>query len=116
MPGFDFGFVRNHPSSLIGEWLFLFGDHIAVARFCLGGIEFDVALPFVRHIVLVEDCLDGTLGNACFAVDALFRVDVKHLVTLVEALHWANNDAIGVFASRAGLGNNMSHGLDLSLQ
>ena len=103
-------------SSLVGERLFLFGDHFAVTRFRFGGIEFDVALPFIRHIVLVEDCLDGALGNACFSIDTLFGVDIEHLIAFVEALYRANDDAIGVFASRAGLGNNVSHGLDLSLQ
>ncbi len=102
--------------SLIRQRFLLFGDHFAIARFCFGGVQLDVALPFVGDVVLMEDGFDGALGNACLAVDTLLGVDVEHLIAFVEALDWANDDAIGVFASRAGLGNNMSHVLDLSNQ
>jgi hypothetical protein len=59
----------------------------------------------------VEDRLDWALRNAGFAIDALVRVDIEHLLALVEALHGAHHHAIGVLAAEAGFGNDMSHGL-----
>jgi hypothetical protein len=101
---------------LVRQGFFLFGDDFTLARFCLGRIEFDVALPLIGNVVFMEDCFDGAFGNARFAIDTLFGMDVEHLVALVEALHGANDNAIGVFASRARLGNDVSHVLDLSKQ
>jgi len=101
---------------LVRQRFLLFGDHFAIARFRFGGVELDIALPLVRDVVLVEDGFNGAFGNACFAINTLFGVDVEHLIAFVEALYWANDDAIGVFASRARLGNNVSHVLDLSNQ
>ena len=57
----------------------------------------------------MEDGLNRAFGDACFAVDAFIRVDVKNLVTFVETLDGTNDDAVGVLASKARLGNYMSH-------
>lgn len=94
---------------LVCEWFFLFRDHFALARFRFGGVQFKITLPLFGKVVFVEDCLDRTLGNTCFAVNAFFWMDVEHLVAFVEAFHWADDYAISVFASRAWLGNDMRH-------
>ena len=47
----------------------------------------------------MEDCFNGSLGNACFAIDAFFWVNVKHLIAFIEAFYGANDYAICVFAS-----------------
>jgi hypothetical protein len=57
----------------------------------------------------MENSFHGTLWNACLAVNALVRVNVEHFVAFVEALYRANNNAIGVLATKARLGNDMSH-------
>jgi hypothetical protein len=36
-------------------------------------------------------------------------MDIEHLLALIEALDRADHHAIGVFASEAWLGNNVSH-------
>jgi hypothetical protein len=36
-------------------------------------------------------------------------MDVEHLLPFVEALDRANHDAVGVFASEARFGNDVSH-------
>src|SRR5258708_22171998 len=65
------------------------------------GVERNVPAPLFRHIVLIENGFDRALGNACFAIYAMFRVDIQHLLPFVKALTWAHDDAIGVFASKA---------------
>lgn len=112
----DCDWLAGAKGLLIGQRFFLLGDDFTFTRFRLGGVEFDVALPLFRNVVFVKDCFDGAFRNARFAIDTLFGVDVEHLISLVEALYGANDDAIGVFASRARLGNNVSHVLDLSNQ
>jgi hypothetical protein len=37
-------------------------------------------------------------------------MDVEHLLSFIEALDRANNNAVGVFAPEAGLANHVSHG------
>jgi hypothetical protein len=59
--------------------------------------EFDVRLviisPLLGNIVLVIDGLDWTNWLTGTAVNALIRVNVKHAVTLVDAIYWALLDA-----------------------
>ena len=75
-------------------------------------VEFDVAFPFFGDVVLVENGFYRAFCDAGFAVDALFGVNVKHFVPFVKTLNGANNDAIGVSASYARLGNDVSHGCE----
>jgi hypothetical protein len=37
-------------------------------------------------------------------------MDVEHLFPFVKALDWADHHAVGVFAGKARLGNDVSHG------
>tara|TARA_R110002095_G_scaffold168952_2_gene146703 strand:+ start:289 stop:504 length:216 start_codon:yes stop_codon:yes gene_type:complete len=57
----------------------------------------------------VENGFYRTFGDASLAIDALFWVDVEHLLTLVKTFDWANYYAIGISASVAGLSNYVSH-------
>src|SRR5262249_29959256 len=73
------------------------------------GVQRREAGPLGRHVGLGEDGLDGALRHARLAVDAVGRVDVEHLLVLVEALDRANGNAIGVLAVVAGLANGVGH-------
>src|SRR5206468_5426173 len=66
-----------------------------------------VVLPLLRHVVLVEDRLDGADRLAGTAVDALIRVDVKHPVALVDAVDRALLDACLVEHIDAGLSDDV---------
>src|SRR5262249_38322890 len=57
-------------------------------------VEGDVVTPRLGDGRLVEDGPDGALRDAGLAVDAVYRVDVQHLLALVEALHRADRDAV----------------------
>jgi len=46
----------------------------------------DELVPLLRHFVIRKDRVDGTLRNASAAIDALFRVDVELILTLVNAI------------------------------
>lgn len=72
-------------------------------------IEFFERLPFFGQVIFVEDRLDRALGNARLAIDAFIRMNVEDLVALVEAFDGANNNAVGVFATKARLSNHVSH-------
>lgn len=67
-------------------------------------------MPFVGHIVLVEDRLDGALWNAGPAVDAFFGIDEDHRLPFVKTLCRAYNDAICVLAAKTRFRNNHRHG------
>src|SRR5262249_40413627 len=90
----------------------LLGD-LALAAVLEGGgalgVEGGEAGPLGRHVGLGEDGLDGALRHARLAVDAVGRVDVEHLLVLVEALHRADRDAVGVLAVVAGLADGVGH-------
>ena len=98
---------RHAAGLVVTQRLFAFGD--VLASFRLFRIQLDVALPFLRHVVFMEDRFDRAFWNTRFAIDALFWMDVKHRLALVEAFYRANNDAIGVATSVARLGDNVSH-------
>jgi hypothetical protein len=89
------------------QGLFLLGNDFALRRHL--GIELGKRLPFFRHVVFVEDRFNRTLRNACFAVNALVGMNVKNLLTFVEAFHRADDDAICVLATKARFANNVSH-------
>ena len=68
----------------------------------LGAEESDVAS--------LLDRVGGALGFADSAVDAFVRVDHQHILALIEAVHRADRDAVGVFACDAIVGDDESHG------
>src|SRR5689334_1884278 len=61
------------------------------------------ALPLVRYGALVEDGIDRALWLAGATLDALVRVDVVHVLGLVDARDGADVDAAGVLGSNARL-------------
>jgi hypothetical protein len=81
------------------------------------GVELRVLRPLVGELVLGEAGVHGTCLDARVAVDALLRVDVKHLDRVVvrlvggrvDAVDGADFDAGVVLGSDAGLGNDVSH-------
>lgn len=73
------------------------------------GIQFLEWFPFLRQVVLVENRLNGAFRNASFAVNAFIGMNVENLIALVEAFDGANNNTVGVFATKARLSNHVSH-------
>ncbi len=71
----------------------------------LGG----VAGPLLRHGILGKDGGYWTFWLAGATIDALVRVDVVLVFTLIDAVNGANLDARRVLGSNAGLGNNVWH-------
>jgi hypothetical protein len=67
-------------------------------------------LPLCRNGRLVKDGLYRTLENARLTIDAVFRVDVEHLLPFVKTIAWADRDTIGVLAADARLRNDECHG------
>ena len=61
-------------------------------------------------------CQRVIYSSVRFAVDAVVRVDVEHRVVLVEALHRADDAAVGVFALVAAFGDDVRHSAILSRQ
>lgn len=47
----------------------------------------------------MEDRFDGAFGDACFAIDAVFWINVQHVRAFVEAVAGAYHYAIGVLAA-----------------
>ena len=50
------------------------------------------------------------LGIAHTSVDAIVRIDDQHVLALVEAIHRADLDAVGVFAGDAVVDDDIGHG------
>jgi len=72
-------------------------------------IQFDVTVPFIGHIVLVKNGVNGALRNAVSAVNASFGIDEDHRLSFVKAFGRANNDAVRVLAVKTGFCNNHRH-------
>jgi hypothetical protein len=62
-----------------------------------------------RDVGFGINCLNRALRNTCFTIDTIDRVDVKHRLILVETLHRADDNTIGVLAIMARLANGVSH-------
>src|SRR5262249_28393886 len=77
----------------------------------------DVRRPFLRRFVEREDGLDGARGHAGAAVDALVRMNIKHLGRLkrglvlsrVDAVHRTDVHARGILGPDARLANDIRH-------
>ena len=68
--------------------------------------------PFAVRIVLGigDDGLDRALGLADAAVDTFFGMDDEEVLAFIEAVHRTDFDAVHVFASDAGVGDDVGHG------
>jgi len=70
--------------------------------------------PLVRYVCIGEDRLNRALRLTGAAVDALVRMDVELILTLVDAVDGAHLDATRVFRLDAGLGDDIRHGTNVS--
>jgi hypothetical protein len=66
-------------------------------------------LLVLGQVFLGKDGVGGALGNAHGAVNALIGVDGQEVGAFTEAIDGADIDAIGVFATDAGLGDDVGH-------
>lgn len=73
------------------------------------GVDLDVLLPLFWYLDVRKDRLHGAFTPACIAIDALFRVDVEHVVALAKAVAGANGYTIGILAAITRFGNHISH-------
>jgi hypothetical protein len=96
------------PLLFVGKRFFLLSDHLALRGHF--GIQLNVTFPFIRNIILVENCLDRTLWDTGLAIDAFFGMNVEDFLIFVEALHGTNYHTVGVLAVLAWFANNMGHG------
>ena len=55
------------------------------------------------------DGIDGALGNARSAVNALVRVNGEKIGAFAEAVYRADVHTVGVFAADTGFRNNVGH-------
>src|SRR5690606_35838238 len=84
------------------------GDHRPVAgQF---GVEGDEALLAGGDVVFGVDRVGRALRLAQGAIDALVRIDHQEVRALVETVHRAHLDAVGVLAADAVLGDDEGHG------
>ncbi len=96
------------------QWRLLGSDVVLLVSFQLGstfGVELNIAGPLSRRVGFSKDSLHGTFRYTGFTINAVDGIDVEHLLILPEALHGANDDAIGVFAIVATGSNYVSHGI-----
>ena len=80
-----------------------------VHAFAVSCVDAHERLPFVGQRVLGEDRLDGALGLARTAVDALLGIDHEDPIGLVDAIDGTDVDARTVFDVDAGLGDDVRH-------
>src|SRR5262249_12936858 len=93
--------------------LLLGNDRMAAGAF---GIEGDVVPPLLRDGAFVVDRLHRAFRDARLTIDAIDRVDVQHLLSLVETFHRADRGAVGVLAALTGFGDDEGHERFLATQ
>src|SRR3546814_13755825 len=74
------------------------------------GVDREEVLLAARDIALWIDRAYRAFGHAQGAVDAAFRVDDEEIRALVETVHRAHFDAVGVLAVDAVYGDDVGHG------
>ena len=55
--------------------------------------------------------VDRALGNADSTVNAFVWINHQKIGAFTKAVNWANINTVGIFATDAGFGNNVGHGL-----
>src|SRR5215468_5762303 len=81
------------------------------------GITLRERIPFLRQIVEGEDRRNGADGHAGAAIDAFYRVNIKHLLFTetrliffgMDAVHRTGIDASRVFGVDARFGDYIGH-------
>ena len=69
----------------------------------------DVARPLGRYVGVRKDRLNGALGLAGPAIDALVWVNVELIFTVINAVDRTNLDAAGVLGPDTRLDNDVGH-------
>src|SRR5205814_9070088 len=72
--------------------------------------------PPISTLLPYTTLFRSAFGDASFAVNALIRMDVEHLLPFIKALNRADDDAVGVLAAEAGLANDVSHDSPRAIQ
>jgi hypothetical protein len=91
------------------NWSYLGGSSWRTNGFEKVNVGAVVISPLLWDIVFVVDRLNRANRFTSTAINALVRVDVKHAVALVDAIHWAFFDACLVFKVNAWKCNYISH-------
>ena len=79
-------------------------------------VDLHEPLPLHRDRVLGENRLDGALGLAGAAVDALFAIDHQHASSLVDAVDGTDVHTGLVLLVDTGLGDDVGHGWFLRVE
>jgi hypothetical protein len=74
------------------------------------GVERDELALVCGHIVFGENRLDRAFRNARVAANALFGIDIEHLISFPKRFNRAGDNAIRVFAAKASARDDVSHG------
>src|SRR6185436_4166199 len=72
-------------------------------------IEWCEARPLRGHVVLSENRLDRTFGNARVTIDTRLRVDHQHVVVEMKSLHGTNKRAVSVTTVNARVSHDVGH-------
>src|SRR5690606_31499331 len=89
------------------EWLTLLGNHRKLDR--TFGVELQPFLLIIGKLRFVVNGLDRAFGNTRATIDALFGIDVEHLVISVKALHGTDGDTVRKTTAFAVRGDDESH-------
>ena len=94
---------------MIRQRCFGLGNRTPRIRCRQPGIKIKEVALRCRQIDIVIDRTDRTLRNAHRTIDAELGIDDQKIGAFAETIHWANIDAIGMFATQAGCGYNKGH-------
>ena len=87
----------------------LLGDVLDAVFFALLFVHRDPRFLVRRQVLDGVDRLDGAGRLAGATVDALVRMDVEHLVVVIEAVDWAHFDAVRELALLTIVGDDVAH-------
>ena len=74
------------------------------------GVQRNPLVLRIGNIIFCANSLHRTFRHAQGAVNAFIRIDHQHVWPRTKTVHWANIDAVGVFAKDAVFGNDVGHG------
>jgi len=86
------------------------GRVLAIALLEVVRVLLGVGGPLARHVRVWKDCLNWTLRLTCSTVDAFVRMDIKLILTLVDAVDGTDFNATRVLSFDAGFGDDVGHG------
>ena len=95
---------------MVAGLLELWGRFLAAALLEVVCVLLSVGGPLARHVGVWEDCLNWTLGFTRSTVDAFVRMDIKLILTLVDAVDRTDFNATRVLSLDAWFGDDVGHG------